>query len=488
MELLMFNPIKIYMKIALPKDGAKDRQEAMRERAVAFFTLIGWLAAVYSCIKWFKNDVPAIAYGALVMVFGAPLIVLFIRYRTFPTIVTANLAIFMMAVFCSVVIYQLGAIHSPHILWPVGIVIFAYLLTGPRSANVWAVLSTVFLLALIILDRNSYAFPVHELTGKQATINQYSGFLLPMILICFAQAYSMKLRQQSLDTIENSLNTAEELSRQSTKISEKMGKILEQANKSSKILLNASEGLMETVGSMSQKSQDICCGVDEQAQASTQINQTLTDMARSADDSAKVMFSVRDEINQAENDVSQSAQTMEQAIQNMERIKESNSGILATMKVITDIAEQTNLLALNAAIEAARAGDQGRGFAIVADEVRTLSIKSNQSAQQIKELLDKASADVKDGVEAVNLSGKVLSKVVPVVRSGAEQISNIADATITQRSQIEDVVKQSTHVKNISQNNSEAGQILLNGSDSLSGIANDLSDIAKEMHTLVKKV
>jgi len=211
-------------------------------------------------------------------------------------------------------------------------------------------------------------------------------------------------------------------------------------------------------------------------------------MASSADDSAEVMFSVRDEINQAENDVSQSAQTMEQAIQNMERIKESNSGILATMKVITDIAEKTNLLALNAAIEAARAGDQGRGFAIVADEVRTLSIKSNQSAQQIRELLDKASADVKDGVKAVNLSGEVLSKVVPVVRSGAVKISDIADATRAQRSQIEDVVKQSSHVERISQNNSEAGLILLSGSESLSCIATDLSDIAKEMHTLVNKV
>jgi Methyl-accepting chemotaxis protein (MCP) signalling domain len=482
----MFNPINIYMDLALPKDEAKDKQDSMRERAVAFFTLFGLIAAVYSFVKWYKNGVPEIAYGALVMIIGAPAIVLFIRFRTFPSIVTANLAIFMMAVFCAVVIYQLGAIHSAHIFWPVGIVIFAYLLTGPRSANVWAVLSTLFLLSLIILDRSGYSFPVHALNEKQALINDYSGFLLPMFLICFAQAYSMNLRQQSLDTISESLKNAEALSRKSTDISEKMSKVLEQANRSSVTLLGASEGLISTVGSMSQKSQDICNGVEVQAKASTEINLTLAEVSNSVEASAEDMFSVSSEINHAEANVSKSAQAMEQAIKNMERIKDSNIGISAIMKVITDIADQTNLLALNAAIEAARAGDQGRGFAIVADEVRSLSIKSNQATQQIGDLLNTASVDVKDGVEAVNLAGEVLSSVVPVVKFGAEQISNIADRTKAQCSQIENAVKQSEEIEMTSLVNEEAGQVLLSGSDSLSNIATELSDIAKEMHALVK--
>jgi methyl-accepting chemotaxis protein len=484
----MLNPITWYMSITLPREPATDLQETMRERAVAFFTLFGLLAAIYSCVKWFKNDIPEIAYGALVMIIGAPLILTLIRFRFFPSIVTANIAIAMMALFCAVVIYQLGAIHSPHILWPVGIVIFAYLLTGPKSANAWAIISSLFLLALIALDRSGYVFPAHVLSEKQTMINQYSGFMLPMVLICFAQAYSMNLKQQSLDTIAKSLKNAEEFSKKTSDLSDKMSKVLQKANTSSETLLGAADELMNTVNSMSQKSSDICNSVAEQAQATTEINRALNDMGRTAEQSVEEMFSIQDEINATESNVTQSANAMEKAMQNMKRIEESNHAISAIMKAITDIADQTNLLALNATIEAARAGDHGKGFAIVADEVRTLSIKSNQSALQIKELLDKANSDVVAGVEAVNVSGETLAQVVPLVYSGTTKIKNIVDVTNAQSSQIKGVLNESEHVNKISQRNAEASQILLDGTDSLSTMAVELKQMAKEMYALVNKL
>ncbi|WP_036825041.1 methyl-accepting chemotaxis protein, partial [Photobacterium sanctipauli] len=94
--------------------------------------------------------------------------------------------------------------------------------------------------------------------------------------------------------------------------------------------------------------------------------------------------------------------------------------IMSVADLITSVAEQTNLLALNAAIEAARAGEQGRGFAVVADQVRELSAKSNQSAIEIRALLDKSRQEVEQGQRVIDATATELSGII-------EQVSNVSN-------------------------------------------------------------
>ncbi|MCG8314964.1 MAG: hypothetical protein MI976_17275, partial [Pseudomonadales bacterium] len=305
----MSNPIDWYMAIVLPKEVHPDQQVAVKERTLAFFTLFGWMTGIYSCLKWNAQGVDDIANGSWLLVLGMPAVLWALRNRAIPIEALANLGILLMGIFCAIIIYQLGAIHSPHIFWSLALIVFGYLLAGQKSGALWGVLSFIFVLTLIIADRSGYQFPVVELTPKQNAINQYSGYLLPLVLIWLAQAYAYGLREKFRKEIEDSLVEAKALSEKSENMSQKLGGVLEKATDSAETLLSSADKLSDTVADMSERSSHICTSVEQQAVANTEINQTLTSMAKSVEASTEVMAEIRDKMNKAENDVSQSAKS-----------------------------------------------------------------------------------------------------------------------------------------------------------------------------------
>lgn len=267
-------------------------------------------------------------------------------------------------------------------------------------------------------------------------------WLLPMLVIVPLRAISNRIRNIAEGdgdlTIRLHIERRDELGELAEHVNhfmEKLQHLIGDIRHNSEDVSGAAEVLL-SVSSNSQQAADeqfqaitmVVAAVNELTVAIQEVARNTGDTAQNARAANQITDQGQVRIQTAVDRVQGLMTRITQTAEIMIRLEEEAKNVTSVIDVIRGVAEQTNLLALNAAIEAARAGEQGRGFAVVADEVRTLASRTQKSTEDIQGMLSQLQSGVQRAVEAMNASAAMTNDAVTSATEAGESLAGIGSA------------------------------------------------------------
>ncbi|WP_043309774.1 methyl-accepting chemotaxis protein [Pseudomonas sp. ML96] len=336
---------------------------------------------------------------------------------------------------------------------------------------------TLLLGALVLLINRSIARPMDEAVNAMANIASGDADLT-----------------RSLDNQGRDELTA--LGGHFNAFTGKLRSVIGQSLQAASTLDQASQSLGEISNNAQQHSQQQSQQMEIVATAINEVSYAVQDVAKNAEHAASEVRLAEQQALQGQHNIDSSlrqidqlSETIGQAVQVIQNLAQESTQIGSVLEVIRSIAEQTNLLALNAAIEAARAGEAGRGFAVVADEVRALASRTQQSTQEIQGMIDRLQGNSEAAVKVINASSQASQQTVELARQAGESLAqiaaalrnltglnaSIASATLQQSHVVEDINHNVTQAATLAHENALAADQSSEASQHLGQLAGQLN-------------
>lgn len=271
-------------------------------------------------------------------------------------------------------------------------------------------------------------------------------------------------------------------------VSETSGLVAEQSRQVEDISAESSSA----VAAQRNQIEQVATAMNEMAATSQEVARSAASAVDNAEKVSKETLSGQTLVESSVTSIGKLASEIENSVKVINQLAEDSSSISRVLEVIKGVAEQTNLLALNAAIEAARAGEQGRGFAVVADEVRTLARRTQQSTEEIEQMISRLQSGVSAAVKAMGSSHAMTGSTVEASGKVQAALVNILGAVnhiVDQSQQIAAAAEEQTAVshdidQNIVQIN-EAGERTAKGARRTEESSGRMGQLVKDLQSII---
>ncbi|GAB1257818.1 nitrate chemoreceptor McpN [Aurantivibrio plasticivorans] len=246
-------------------------------------------------------------------------------------------------------------------------------------------------------------------------------------------------------------------------------------------LISASRTAASNTAKQSKEIEQVATAMNEMSATIREVSDHANDSERDASDVASEATASQSIVESTFNGINNMSNNLNDAVGVMQELDKESQEIGNVLTVITNIAEQTNLLALNAAIEAARAGEQGRGFAVVADEVRTLAQRTQESTEEIETIIQRLQTQARKAVEVMETSTQS-------AQTSSEQISEAKEALTHVVAAIKQFHQMSSLIATATQQQAEASNEIDTSINRISSATSENTQVAADVQSVSENI